>query len=206
MGQLVLSQTLNWASACPIILYSPRLWMAKKKAIMCMEHSAALWACSSCGLSKFLEEIQLSCQIGLGLIRAGIWGREGREEEGRKNAIIPLDLMLKQWHFKGNGAGSCQSIVMSYSEAEAPQWRSLCWKQSGNILASLLLSLFVYIHSSLLALTCSVSTMQPQGRCCPEPPRALCKSMYFLPAAAELGPITMKIHPYSKENLTKIYK
>lgn len=37
--------------------------------------------------------------------------------------------MLNQWHFKGNQAGSCQPVVTSYSEAEAPQWRSLCWKQ-----------------------------------------------------------------------------
>lgn len=51
------------------------------------------------------------------------WGK------GKKNAIIPLDLLLNQWHFKDNRAGTCQCVVMSYSEAEAPQWRSLCWEQ-----------------------------------------------------------------------------
>lgn len=155
-----------------------------------MEHSAALWALVA--FSKFLEEIQLRCQIGLGLIRAGTWGSEEREEEGRKNAIIPLDLMLKQWHFKGNRAGSCQSIVMSYSEAEAPQWRSLCWKQSGNILASLSFAFFVCLRPFLTSaphLFCEHNAAP--GEVLPWAPRALCKSIYFMPAGAELGPIAM---------------
>lgn len=62
-----------------------------------------------------------------------VWAWSGLEfrrwGEGKKNAIIPLDLMLNQWHFKDKRAGSHQCVVMSYSEAEAPQWRSLCWEQ-----------------------------------------------------------------------------
>lgn len=63
--------------------------------------------------------------------------------------------MLNQWHFTGNQVGSCQP-VMSYSEAEAPQWRSLCWKQRCDHFSISLFCFFwfLYIQYSLLPLTC----------------------------------------------------
>lgn len=66
----------------------------------------------------------------------GGWG------EGRNKAITPPDLMLNQWHFKGNQGGSCQPVFMSCSEIEAPQWRSLCWKQRCEHFSISLLLLF----------------------------------------------------------------
>lgn len=75
-----------------------------------------------------------------------VWAWSGLEfrrwGEGKKNAIIPLDLMLNQWHFKGNQGGSCQAVFMSCSEKEAPRWRSLCWKQRYEHFSISLLLLF----------------------------------------------------------------
>lgn len=86
----------------------------------------------------------------------GGWG------EGRNKTITPPDLMLNQWHFKGNQGGSCQPVFMSCSEIEAPQWRSLCWKQRcEHFSMSLLLLFWVSLHPiSFSALTYFLQQMQ----------------------------------------------
>lgn len=99
----------------------------------------------------------------------GGWG------EGRNKAIIPLDLMLNQWHFKGNQGGSCQAVFMSCSEKEAPRWRSLCWKQRYEHFSISLLLLFwvsfrpvfssaPHLFSTANAVCRSLSACQQQAR------------------------------------------